>query len=492
MSDMLRELWQHQKDGVSFALEKKNFAWFYEMGAGKTGTAITTLRYLYARKGHVRRTLIFSPLITLENWKREFAFFSKIKDTDIIVLNHKSGAAKRKAFVKATMDYKGSVTKNRIVIVNYESVQNKELYAAFKAWNPEILIMDEAHKLKNHKSKRAVLVRELADRAEHKYLLTGSPVLNSAQDIFHLYRILDGGEAFGVNFYAFRNRYFEDINAKWQTKRNYFPDFRERMEMMGEIHDKMYYFGDRTRRAHRVLKKDCLDLPPFIRQTIKVPLGVEQAKMYKQMKNEFITFIEREKDIGTPIAVVANLAVTKALRMMQITSGFVKGEDGGEYPVRANPRMDALRDLVETGSVESKIIIWAKFKQNHKDIAYMLDGLGVGYTLLNGSLDAKQKEESMRAFREDDSVRVIVANQQAAGIGVNLVEANTSIYYSYDFSLENDMQSEARNYRGGSDMHAKVTRIDLVAENTIDELVIQALSTKQKLADRILDIASEL
>jgi len=223
-----------------------------------------------------------------------------------------------------------------------------------------------------------------------------------------------------------------------------------------------------------------------------VPLGVEQAKMYKQMKNEFITFIEREKDIGTPIAVVANLAVTKALRMMQITSGFVKGEDGGEYPVRVNPRMDALRDLVETGSVESKIIIWAKFKQNHKDIAYMLDGLGVGYTLLNGSLDAKQKEESMRAFREDDSVRVIVANQQAAGIGVNLVEANTSIYYSYDFSLENDMQSEARNYRGGSDMHAKVTRIDLVAENTIDELVIQALSTKQKLADRILDIASEL
>ena len=214
--------------------------------------------------------------------------------------------------------------------------------------------------------------------------------------------------------------------------------------------------------------------------------------MYKQMKNEFITFIEREKDIGTPIAVVANLAVTKALRMLQITSGFVKGEDGGEYPVRANPRMDALRDLVETGSVESKIIIWAKFKQNHKDIAYMLDGLGVGYTLLNGSLDAKQKEESMRAFREDDSVRVIVANQQAAGIGVNLVEANTSIYYSYDFSLENDMQSEARNYRGGSDMHAKVTRIDLVAENTIDELVIQALSTKQKLADRILDIASEL
>ena len=92
----------------------------------------------------------------------------------------------------------------------------------------------------------------------------------------------------------------------------------------------------------------------------------------------------------------------------------------------------------------------------------------------------------MDRFRKDDSCRVMIANQGAGGAGINLVEASYSIYYSKGFSLEHDLQSEARNHRGGSEIHDKITRIDLVCPNTIDESINEALSNKQHVADRIL------
>ena len=92
----------------------------------------------------------------------------------------------------------------------------------------------------------------------------------------------------------------------------------------------------------------------------------------------------------------------------------------------------------------------------------------------------------MNAFRTDPEVGVMIANQGAGGVGVNLVEAGYSIYYSKGFKLEDDLQSEARNYRGGSEIHEKVTRIDLVATGTIDELVTEALENKMQISENIL------
>jgi SNF2 family DNA or RNA helicase len=86
----------------------------------------------------------------------------------------------------------------------------------------------------------------------------------------------------------------------------------------------------------------------------------------------------------------------------------------------------------------------------------------------------------------------MIANQKAGGVGINLVEASYSIYYSKSFSLEDDLQSEARNYRGGSQMHHRVTRIDLVARGTIDELITSSLANKQDVSQTILDWRSKI
>ena len=483
----MKTLWKHQEDAVKLALLQQNFALFHEMGAGKTGTLINILRHRFAVKGKIQRTLIISPLITLQNWRREFGEFSRIPDKDIVVLQG-PGKKKVQQFCAAVTDLADrGFTRPKIIILNYEALQNTNLMECILAWRPEILVCDEAHRLRNPQSKRAKAVCKIADYAQNKYILTGSPILNDAQDIFFPYRIMDGGKTFGDNFWAFRNRYFVDVNASWNSKPGYFPDYQPRPEGYKELTQKMYFDANKKSIAHRVLKKDCLDLPPLVKTIHQVELSKDQRRLYQEMKEEYLTYVQSLKNEGTPIAVVANLAITKALRLQQIVTGYVKAEDGKEYVLDENPRLDALTDLLEDACASGKVIVWACFKQNYKQIAAVCDGLKLEYRMLHGEVSPKDKETAMKDFRTDPKVKVMIANQGAGGIGVNLVEAPVCIFFSRNFSLEQDMQAEARNYRGGSNIHEKVTRIDLIATGTIDELVAEALAQKQNIADTILD-----
>jgi len=110
--------------------------------------------------------------------------------------------------------------------------------------------------------------------------------------------------------------------------------------------------------------------------------------------------------------------------------------------------------------------------------------LKLGFAELHG--DIKDKDKEAEKFRSDDSIRVIIGHPGSGGIGLNLVEASYMIYYSRNFSLEMDIQSEARNYRGGSERHASITRIDLVTPGTIDELVLKALAGKTAISNSVL------
>ena len=115
--------------------------------------------------------------------------------------------------------------------------------------------------------------------------------------------------------------------------------------------------------------------------------------------------------------------------------------------------MDALRDLLEDLTPEHKVIVWAVFKQNYRDIAKVCADLKIEYVTLSGEQSTKEKNDAVEKFKTNPDTKVIIANPQAGGVGVNLQEASYSIFYSRNFSLENDLQAEARNYRGGSEIH---------------------------------------
>lgn len=470
-----RPLWNHQVQGIRRAETQPDLGLLFEQGTGKTRTLIEILRRRFAAAGRMRKTLILCPVLVLENWKDEIKRYSKIPGKEVVILY---GAAKKRErdFVAAVGD---TMTGNKIIITNYEAMQMDGLYAMLMHWHPEIMVCDESQRVKNPQSVRAKKVAGLADLTEHNYILTGTPILDGkGMDAFMQFRILDRGLTFGKNYFAFRNRFFYDKNAG-MNKINYFPNWQPHPATYQEFQDLI------RKQALRVLKKDCLDLPPFVRQVVHCELSQEQRKAYKEMYNDYITFIESQKD--QPRAVVAQLAVTKSLRLQQIVTGYAMAEDGTVHRYD-NPRLKVLAELLQDIVLDGghKVIVWAVFKENYRMIEDLLKSMGIQYRMLTGDTPQAERVTNMRDFREDPGVSVMLANQAAGGVGVNLVEASYAIYYSKGFKLEDDLQSEARNYRGGSEMHTSVTRIDIVAPGTIDELITKALADKQQVSEQIL------
>jgi SNF2 family DNA or RNA helicase len=476
-------LWDHQKTAIAASLSLPDIALFFDVGTGKSRTAIDIIRHRCAAEGRLRRTLIIAPKKVRISWQREFEKYSKIHPRDVIVLKG-SGAARCKQFREAVLEDHG-FTKPRIIITNYESFDGthkhmEELYEMFHQWNPEIMLADEAHRLKNPESKRARRIIQLADKAKHRYVLTGTPIANSAMDIFNVFRFLDGGKTFGVNFWQFRAVWFEDENAKWSSKPNYFPKYVPRFDTYKQFSDLIY------KKAFRAVKSEVLDLPPFVREEVFVEMGDEQKRLYKEMKDEFIAYIDDIEKTDTPRAVVAQMAITKSQRLVQILTGYAKTEEGEIYRIKDNPRLEALRELLQDLAGDHKIIVWSIYHENYAEIRKLCDELKLGYAELHGATKRDSQEE-MDRFETDPTCRIMIANQQGGGEGVTLTASDVSIYYSKNWSMLQDTQSEGRNYRGGSEKHKSITRIDITCPGTIDELISEALQNKVEIATKILD-----
>jgi SNF2 family DNA or RNA helicase len=151
-----------------------------------------------------------------------------------------------------------------------------------------------------------------------------------------------------------------------------------------------------------------------------------------------------------------------------------------------NPRAQALSDILEDLTPHHKVIVWAVFKENYKQIREVLERLKLSYVEVHGEVSQKEKLNGVDKFNTDPTCRVFLGHPASGGIGINLVSASISVFYSRNFSLENDIQAEARNYRSGSEQHKKITRIDLVTPDTIDEEVLEALSQKKQIGESVL------
>lgn len=480
----LPPLWDHQKKAVDRGLELDHLGIFFDIGTGKSRTAIDILRYKCAAEKRLLRTLILAPKIVLTNWQREIAKYSKIHPRDVVVLIG-SGKKRFKDFVEGASDG-GRLIRPKIFVTNYEAMEMRELVEVITNWCPEFMVADEAHRLKSQESKRAKAALKLSEIAKYRYALTGTPILNTAMDLFNIFKFIDKGETFGKNFYQFRSVWFEDQNAGWAGKQGHFPKFMPRIETYKQFSQMV------KAKSVQAKKSECLDLPPFVRSQVFVELSPEQKKLYEQMKKDYIAYVDDLEKGGQPRAVVAQLAITKALRLQQIVTGYAKTDDGEIHKIKENPRLKALEELLEELAPNHKIIVWSVFHENYADITRVCQKLQLGYGELHGKIGQKDREDAISRFDSDPSCRVLVANQAAGGIGINLVSSDISIFYSKNFSLEQDLQAEGRNYRGGSEIHEKVTRIDMVAEGTIDDLINQALAGKQEISSLILDWKTSL
>jgi SNF2 family DNA or RNA helicase len=463
------ELWSHQRRAVELARPwqggKNDLALFFDVGTGKTGTMIYILREDYSVHGAIKPTLIFAPLSVCPQWKKEFARFSKIDQKHIHVL---TGPGKKRT--EALMEIL-RLKQPAIIVTNYEAVQIKPFYEALLKWSPEIVVADEAHKLKDSTGTRAKAIYPLAHAARRRFLLTGTPFPNGMLDIFGQYKFMNPS-IFGGNFFKFKNRYFYDKNAA-MPKHVHWPDWAPRPATAQELGA---VIGSTSVQAK---KSECLDLPPLLKIQVPVQLSPGQARTYETMKKQFVA------ELNGKVA-VAEFAMTKTLRLQQIISGFIVPDEDDASPVWVpeNPRLDALEELLETIGPE-KTIIWTVFKPTYKMIGKICEKLGREVRFLTGEQSATKKQQAIEDFCRGPA-DTLIANAAAGGAGVNLTEAKYAIYYARGYSLTEYLQSEARNYRGGSDMHDKITHYHLTAEGTLDEVIAQALLNKQDVAETVL------
>jgi len=463
------KLWAHQQKAVDLAKLKPNIALFLEIGTGKTATLINILRHDYAGHGVVRNTLIFAPLSVCPQWKKEFAKWSKIPEKCIHVLT--GDGAKRVRALEAILRFGAPA----IIVTNYEAVRIKNFYELLLKWSPHIVVLDESHKVKDPSSLQSKAIYPLCHAADRRFILTGTPILNSMLDIFGQYKALDPA-IFGSNFWKFKALYFYDKNAGRPNCN--FPDWQPRPESAKLISECIASTSVQAKKA------DCLDLPPLLRVPISVPLSEQQRKAYEDMKKHYVTEMKG-------VTAIAEFAMTKTLRMQQILAGFI-AEDSDSEPVWCdeNPRLDCLKDILDQIGGE-KTIIWTTFRPTYMKIAKVCEKSGYKYAFLTGDQSAKQKEESIEAFCRGD-VQALIANPAAGGAGINLQEAKYAIYFTRGYSLEHYLQSEGRNYRGGSEMHDKITHFHLIADDTLDEVIATALLNKQNIGETVLDWARKV
>ncbi len=464
----LTGLWSHQKKVLTLTELRRAFALFWEMGTGKTKAAIYVLRQKCNQEKKFLNTLIVSPLITLQNWKNEFKAHSKFTDEQVIILE---GSEKER------MELFLANYGKAIFLVNYEAFgRMSKLAELFLKYPPDALFCDESHKLKNTAAKQTKAVIKIADKAKYKFLLTGTPVLNNPMDIFGQFRVMLGGfpsgEYIDKNFFNFRSRFFFDKNAGMPSH-VHFPDWKPRPNAYKELNSII------SMHSMRVLKEEVLDLPDFVEENLYVGMLPEQEKHYNEMRQDFLTYVGDK-------ACVADLAITKALRLQQIVSGYIPIDIEKTKNFKHTPRQVALRELLEELTPNNKVVIWAVFHENYNQISTICRELNIGYVEVHGLVDSKQKYSNVDSFSNDDSVRVFIGNPLSAGLGINLVSACYNISFSRNFSLEAYLQAKSRSHRGGQ--VRKVTWINLVTPDTIDELILKALDSKELMGEKLLSV----
>jgi len=270
-----------------------------------------------------------------------------------------------------------------------------------------------------------------------------------------------------ASYYAFRNRYAEmtTMNVRGRSIQ-VVKEFRH----LDELSDSLKLF------SYRVLKKDCLDLPPKNWTKRYISLTKEQEKIYEQMKKHALAMLNGK--VTTTVTVL-----TQLMRLQQITCGHFVADDGTTQEVKSN-RMQELLDVLE--QTEGKAIIWCHWQKDAKSIIEKIEeeygpGSVVDYY---GLTPQDQRQDNIRKFQSDPKCRFMVGTPSTGGYGITLTAANTVIYYSNGYDLEKRLQSEDRAHRIGQKQ--TVTYIDLICEDTVDEKIVKSLRDKINIASEVL------
>jgi len=461
---------KHQAEALEKACDQQYYAFFMEMGTGKTKVAIDNLAMLYL-KNKVNAALIIAPKGVYDNWVTLEIPKHLPDEVPVKMMRWQPRLSKTyqkelEIFVKHRFDGL------KIFVMNIEALSTSKgtkIAGVFLIQNEDnMIIIDESTTIKNRGASRTKNLMTLKGYSSYRRILTGSPITKSPMDLYSQCSFLSTRALNFSSYYAFQGRY-AIIKQRAFGARSF-------QEIVGyrnleELNEKLEQFSTRT------LKEECLDLPDKLYTRRNITMSDEQNSVYNQMKKLALAQLD-SGELSTTASIL-----TQIMRLQQICCGFFQ-PDVGEIRQLPNNRLSELLDI--TDELQGKAIIWASFTHDIQQIARSLrDRFGPdSVALYYGDTPQEDRQKIVHKFQDMTSeLRFFVGQPKTGGYGITLSAATTVIYYSNSYDLENRLQSEDRAHRIGQKKN--VTYIDLVCPNTIDEKILEALKSKINLSQKV-------
>ena len=462
------EPYAHQIKALEMSWDRPYFAYFMEMGTGKSKVLIDNISMLYDN-GKINGVLIVAPKGVVKNW-----YEGEIPTHLVDHIEYKS-VLWQSSITQTQQKNLNSLFETgedlHILIMNVEALSTKKGYdfaQKFLFSHRAMMAVDESTTIKNPEAKRTKNICQLGLATKYNRILTGSPVTKSPLDLYKQCEFLSPGLLGHESYYTFRTRYAVMRTANFGGRSvQIVVGYRN----LDELSEKLKAF------SYRVLKDECLDLPKktFMKRTVS--LTSDQMKVYKEMsKLALASFNGKMMTTAT--------VLTQLMRLQQITCGNFIADDGTMHELATN-RLPELMDLLD--EIEGKVVIWANFQ---RDVHRIIEAINKEYgpdsfVDYYGLTPQEDRQKNIKKFQDPNSkVKFFIGTTQTGGYGITLTAASTMIYYSNGYDLEKRQQSEARIDRIGQER--PMTYIDIICENTVDTRIVKALRKKVNIATQIM------
>lgn len=460
----------HQIDGIRRMSQMTSFLLADEMGLGKSLQALTVAAVDFER-GWANRVLVVAPASLKWNWLEEI---EKHTHFSAVVLDGSPKARDQilDAFEVASAD---------ILIINYEQlVGSKSHLEAINKIGFDIAIFDEAHYIKNPKAHRTKACHKL--KLKRAFVLTGSPMLNQANDLWGLLHRVD--PAAFPRYWSFVNRYC--VFGGYKEKQIVGP--KNRTELNTVVQGVMI----------RRLKSDELDLPEKLHVPVLVGFHPTQEKLYKQAEDELKIDIP-----DNPTAMEIENVLTKMLRLKQIC-GTPHTIGGPDESLKLDKAMEMLTELLadDEDSPPEHVVVFTQFRgvleamQNRLEEANAdpKNPLNAPVFILHGDVPMNERQAIVRAWEDRGSdgkpgkPGILLAMIQVAGVGLNMTASKTAIFLDKLWTPKLNEQAEDRMHRIGADKSRGVIQIyNIIVAKSVEQRVEAILKAKTKTFNDVVE-----
>lgn len=436
----------YQKFAIEKVVENEACGLFLDMGLGKTIITLTAVDELMNNCFEVNKVLVIAPLrVAKMTWSSEIEKWDHLKGLKISkVLGPEK---KRLEALEADAD---------IYIINRENTEWLVNHYG-RAWPFDMVVIDELSSFKSNKSRRFKALRKVRPLIKRIVGLTGTPTPNGLIDLWPQMYLLDRGKRLGKTITGYRSEYFIPGQKNWQTGVVYNYNIKPGAEK--EIYQKISDI------CVSMKAEDYLEVPELLELPIKVELEPKAYRYYKQLERDLLLPISDTEDIE------AITAATLSNKLLQMANGAVYDENKKVHLIH-DEKIKALEELIEAANGKP-VIVYYNYKHDLERIKeYFKD------------VRTLETEEDIQDWNSG-KIQILALHPASAGHGLNLQQGgNIIIWFGLNWSLELYQQANARLHRQGQMNKVKVYL--LVAKDTIDEDVVQAIQNKAKGQDELL------